>query len=353
MDATLDTMLPQAPRNLPALVKAVFERARAGGHVIFYPTHVALIAAKSVQFQLRFSPALASKPINPRRHEHDETTLPYNPFADPDPELLIGRIGETTHTHTHNLVLNKFAIVPEHFILTTKEFAPQTHVLEQEDLAATYSCILAYQRAAAADGNDPGNGEVFAYFNSGPHSGASQPHRHIQFLPVARMRDGLSADEQRRWAVLADCLDEDDAPLAFQTFRTAISNSMTAAQLHERYLSLLRQAAGAVAAFRHECDDGDEWIPCAGEEALISYNVGMTARSMVVCPRLSEGAVLVRQGDGDGDDVVVATLALNGTVLAGTVLVKDEREWEALRADEGALGRMLGGIGVPRTSAVE
>ena len=46
--------------------------------------------------------------------------------------------------------------------------------------------------------------ELFGFFNSGQYSGASQPHRHIQFLPVESMRSGLGKDSD--WRVLADIL---------------------------------------------------------------------------------------------------------------------------------------------------
>lgn len=56
-------------------------------------------------------------------------------------------------------------------------------------------CLAAYRE----------NGEgLFGFFNSGEHSGASQPHRHIQFLPVASMRSGIDAG--KTWDVLADSL---------------------------------------------------------------------------------------------------------------------------------------------------
>jgi ATP adenylyltransferase len=92
------------------------------------------------------------------------------------------------------LVLNKFAIVPEHFILATKEFKEQTHLLEEDDLGVAYACLQAWR--------DKGK-ELFAFFNSGEHGGASQPHRHIQFLPVDSMMGGV---KQGDWRPLMDKL---------------------------------------------------------------------------------------------------------------------------------------------------
>lgn len=93
------------------------------------------------------------------------------------------------------MVLNKFPVIPEHFILATTEFKEQTDLLEEDDIGAAYKCIKAYK--------DEGE-ELFGFFNSGEHSGASQRHRHIQFLPVKSMRSGIG--ETALWNVLADIL---------------------------------------------------------------------------------------------------------------------------------------------------
>jgi len=72
----------------------------------------------------------------------------------------------------------------------------------------------------------------------------------------------------------------------------------------------------------------------------------MTRRRLVVCPRLAEGDV-VRSGSGS-EERPVGRLALNGTVLAGTALVKTQAEWDALREDPGQLAGVLARIGLPR-----
>jgi ATP adenylyltransferase len=140
-----------------------------------------------MKFQVRFSPALANKPKSNK--PKDPKLKPFNPFEDPSKGLFIAAHG------SHNLVLNKFPVIPNHFILATKDYKEQTHLLEESDLAATYSCLQSYR--------DNGE-ELFGFFNSGEHSGASQPHRHIQFLPVESMRSGMV--EGQSWNVLANCL---------------------------------------------------------------------------------------------------------------------------------------------------
>ncbi|KAH6693474.1 Ap4A phosphorylase II [Plectosphaerella plurivora] len=320
----------KAPANLPDLVKAAFSRAKTNADLNYYPTQVALISWGSIPFQLRFSPALANKPTASK--PKSASTKPFDPFESPEKGPLF--IAEVLPAH--NLVLNKFAIVPEHFILATKQYKEQIHLLEEADLAATYACIEAYHGHAT---------ELFAFFNSGPHSGASQPHRHIQLLPVEQMKAGLA--DPNAWNVLVDELSSaSDVP--FTTFSKAISPSTTAAELHHAYLQLFGEALKATRSFADQYLDRDDIFTKLEDAAVteISYNMAMTRSTLVICPRIAEGAsILNPQGEPAGK------LGLNGTVLAGTALVKSESEWDALRTGEAGgattLAAVLSKIGIP------
>ncbi|KAK7914872.1 histidine triad-like protein [Apiospora marii] len=322
----------RAPAKLPSLVKAAFEKARAAGDLTYYPTQVAILkpGRSGLAFQLRFSPALASKP-KPNPPPPGEKKKPFNPFENPLPSMTVAQLPPG-----HVLVLNKFAIVPEHFILATRTVKPQTHVLEADDIAAAYACIRAYHE----DADDAGQ-ELFAFFNSGPHSGASQPHRHIQLLPVAQMRAGLEgADGGSDWSVMADALSsrssEADVPFAVLTDR--IASGATAEQLHAAYVRLYKDAVRLLHPDENENVTGEG-------EARISYNLALTRTTMALCPRVAEGAT-IRSQSGEEE---VGPVALNGTVLGGTALVKNEAEWDALREDPEKLLGVLSKIGVPST----
>lgn len=97
----------------------------------------------------------------------------------------------------HILVLNKFPIIANHFILATKDYKRQTHLLEEEDVYQTYRCLRQWSRPASYGAQQ---GRLFGFFNSGDHSGASQPHRHVQFLPVEDIMD----DQTPSWTLLTD-----------------------------------------------------------------------------------------------------------------------------------------------------
>ncbi|KAI1086831.1 HIT-like protein [Rostrohypoxylon terebratum] len=315
-----EPMRPTAPPNLPALVKAAFNKAKVNGDVSYYPTQAAVLTPGSIAFQLRYAPSLAHKPKAPK--PANAPSKPFNPFENPSPSMLIAPLPPS-----HSLVLNKFAIVPEHFILITKAFKPQTHVLEQDDVEATFACIQAYRLAGQ---------ELFAFFNSGPHSGASQPHRHLQLLSVEKMREGLEdVDCGSQWNVLVDTLNGSSKPLPFKVLTANISSDMSAEERHSAYLELYRQAVKAVFPDR-EVDVEDEG------EAQISYNFAMTSSTMALCPRTAEGTMLKSKSSED-----IGQVSLNGTVLAGTALVKNQSEWDALREDPDKLLEVLKGIGLP------
>ncbi|KAI0165857.1 HIT-like domain-containing protein [Xylariaceae sp. FL1272] len=299
--------VPTVPANLARLVKEAFAKARASGDLTFYPTQAAVL------FQLRFSPALAQKPKAPK--SSDPNVKAYNPFENPPPALRV-----TELSPSHRIVLNKFAIVPEHFILATHDFKPQTYVLEASDIDAAYACVYVNQQAYRNVGQD-----LFVFFNSGEHSGASQPHRHLQLLPVESMKSGLD----RGWAVLADVVREQGNTLPFTIFTSPIEPSMSAEEKHRIYLDLYKRAVRVTTGNADASEAG---------EAQISYNLALTATTMALAPRTSESIRI------DGGSV-----ALNGTVLAGTALVKNEAEWEYLRANPTMLSDTLRGIGVPTT----
>ncbi|CAK7207612.1 bifunctional AP-4-A phosphorylase/ADP sulfurylase [Sporothrix eucalyptigena] len=323
------------PSGLPHLVHDAFVRAKTAGDLSFFPTQVALLRVHGVPFQLRFAPALAKKPKAAKpagdKDKSAQPPTPFNPFEDPPPGLMV--IPDVCGG-THRLVLNKFAISQDHSILATTTFRPQAHVLEATDLAAAYTCIEAY-----ADAGE----ELFVFFNSGSHSGASQPHRHLQLLPVAKMREGLE-DGGSGWDVLVDRLIEGKSgEVPFYVAAARLSPGSTPSSLHTTYLDLYRQARAAAQGTSAVIATGD--VDTTAEEsgdvpASISYNLALTKETMAIIPRTAEGASVTSDG---------GSLSLNGTVLAGTALVKNEAEWDALKSDSSRLEEVLAQIGVPLT----
>ncbi|KFY25609.1 hypothetical protein V493_04552 [Pseudogymnoascus sp. VKM F-4281 (FW-2241)] len=160
------------PDGLPDIVAARFQEAKGSGDLLAFDSTAAVLDVNGIPFQLRYCPTLKSKPKS--NGPTNPSSPPFNPFLNPPASLFITDIGPS-----HHLVLNKFALTPNHTILATKSFESQTELLAPNDLEATYALLAAYDAAGH---------RLFGFFNSGPHSGASQPHRHVQFLPVESMR---------------------------------------------------------------------------------------------------------------------------------------------------------------------
>jgi ATP adenylyltransferase len=162
------------------------------------------------------------------------------------------------------------------------------------------------------------------------------------------MREGLSEDEDKAWDVLASQLLDEGVRgrVPFRTFAVRIGKGL---DLYETYLRLYRRACEAVLGSegaRLVEEDVDE----GRREARVDYNLAMTRDVMVIAPRLAEGEAVTVVGE-DGVRKTLGKLAVNGTVLAGTALVKSQEEWDALRAEPEQVLEILGRIGVPTIQA--
>ncbi|KAF2022202.1 HIT-like protein [Aaosphaeria arxii CBS 175.79] len=332
--------------TLPRLVEAKYKAAKGAQSLIFSPTELAILRTPNgLPFQLRYCPSLAKKP-QPLAQKAPKTKKP-NPFENPDPALHIADIPSSNPTHY--LVLNKFPIIPEHFILVTKSYKQQTHALEEDDLEATYVCLKAWQ-------GDLANGQqrrLFAFFNSGEHSGASQPHRHLQFLPVENVK---ADNENNDWELLIDDIlanakpaDQEgllqNAVVPFTHYAVRFPDEPTPSQLLKAYHDLYRAAEKAVRAFEQNDPAKLALHSTEGGDLPISYNLGITTSGMVILPRRAEGGMLRRD-----DGTEAGFVALNGTTIGGTLMVKHEEEWKTLRAQPSKLDGILNAIGIPNTS---
>lgn len=107
------------------------------------------------------------------QHRPELGSVLSNPFSKPEPELtILSTFGDKDE---FRIVLNKFPVVPYHFMLVTKEFKSQNTPLSPNELMATFTIL---KKLASDDKNR----KWFSFYNCGPQSGASQPHKHVQFM---------------------------------------------------------------------------------------------------------------------------------------------------------------------------
>lgn len=141
----------------------LFDKAVLSGSVFFYESRLFTTTDQGYTFHIRLCPGLAKKESN------DYSVTKRDPFLPYDKESLIEELPETDHV----LLFNKFSLVKPHVLLITKSFQPQDKNCTKKDFEAVKTFYDRY-------------GEDFVmFYNCGPLSGASQPHRHFQFVPSA------------------------------------------------------------------------------------------------------------------------------------------------------------------------
>lgn len=137
-----------------------------------------------------------------------------------------------------------------------------------------------------------------------------------------------------------------DSNIPFAHFGRRFDGEPTGEQLVKIYNELYSLAKDAVNGFIARNPNELALHPTEGGDSSISYNLAMTTEGMVVLPRRSEGTWLQSP-----EGTEIGFVALNGTTLGGTMLVKDQEEWDALRSQRGKLDSILNAIGIPKDSA--
>ncbi|RCI07049.1 hypothetical protein CU098_000836, partial [Rhizopus stolonifer] len=89
--------------NLQQLVKNKFAAAKESKDLVSFETTQTEKESSGIKFQLTLAPALAQKTGSSGNKS--------NPFIDPNPALIVKELDE------HLILLNKFAVIPNHMLL--------------------------------------------------------------------------------------------------------------------------------------------------------------------------------------------------------------------------------------------
>lgn len=109
-------------------------------------------------------------------HRPEKGSKENNPFKNPEKELTIAdKFGPDDE---FKVVFNKFPVVPKHFMMITREFKSQDAPLSPSELVGIYTLLGNLKKES--------NEKWFAFYNCGPQSGASQPHKHVQFMTLPK-----------------------------------------------------------------------------------------------------------------------------------------------------------------------
>ncbi|HYW92934.1 MAG TPA: DUF4922 domain-containing protein [Gammaproteobacteria bacterium] len=149
------------PDSLWPRVATVAARALASGALEPIETRSEPLEDAGLRFVVRLVSSLR------RKHRDGRAADPsFDPFRPPyQPGLWAGDLSAT-----HAVVLNKFNVLPQHLLLVTRHFEHQTQALSTADFAALWSALAGQ--------------EALGFYNAGARAGASQPHKHLQVVPL-------------------------------------------------------------------------------------------------------------------------------------------------------------------------
>lgn len=275
---------PFAPGTLWSSVIERTRRAHERGALRPFATETRIIEDHGVAFQVRAVTSLAGRPRAAAAEER-------NPFLPPEEELVVAGV-----TATHLCVLNKYPVLDHHVLIVTREFESQESALRPRDFVALWRCLAEY--------------DALGFYNSGPTAGASQPHKHLQLVPLPLATDGPAIPAEAWLQDLARSPATRRAPRipfrhAFRWLEPAGPGSQEpAATMHRLYQDML-------------IDTGLD------PHAPGPYNLLATRRYLLLVPRREERyqSVAVNALGFAGSFFVPTRAALDAIARAGPVAV--------------------------------
>ena len=291
------------PGTLWEKVQARSVQALRTGALQSIPTNYELLEENGIPFIVRMLTNLARKEA---AQQQAAPNPDFDPFLPYDPALFVADLSDT-----HVCLLNKFNVVEHHLLIVTRAFEEQERLLNLQDFAALWTCMREF------DG--------LAFYNGGQVAGASQRHKHLQYVSLPLGPNGQALPMERVLttahfqgnvgcapslpyvhAIARLPTDQataplDAAPLLLTTYRTLLAS-----------VGLAPETNG-------------------GEQQPGPYNLLATRRWMLVAPRAQEK---------------FGSISVNSLGFAGSLLVKNQEEM-ALVKNLGPLN-VLKGVGVAR-----
>jgi sulfate adenylyltransferase (ADP) / ATP adenylyltransferase len=282
------------PLNLWQLTRDRTRSALACGSLQSIPTHYEWLESGGIKFLVRVVDNIQRR-VDARR-EQTQKGPDFNPFLPYEPELFVCDLGPN-----HVCLLNKFNVVEHHLLVITRQFESQETLLTRSDFAALWSVLR------EIDG--------LAFYNGGALAGASQPHKHLQVVPLPFVPDDPQPHARLPIApLIQSALAEGLAQVPSLPFVQAIvplhldqtaDPETASAQLQTAYHQALQACNLAIG-------DGITATPASG-----AYNLLATRDWLFLVPR-----------SRDGWDKI----GVNSLGFAGALLVKNATQLAHLKA---------------------
>jgi ATP adenylyltransferase len=156
------------PGTLLTLAIAKTDHALNCGALQPIATDFDYIEAGSIRFLVRILVNLQRK-IEDKRQQNLKKTNPFLPY---DPDLWVADL-----TSTHLCLLNKFNVVDYHLLIVTRAYESQENWLTLADFEALSISLTEI--------------DALGFYNGGKLAGSSQPHKHLQLIPLPLYPDGM------------------------------------------------------------------------------------------------------------------------------------------------------------------
>ena len=147
--------------SLWSRVETVARSALGNGALVSVPTETVTMPDGGIPFVVHLT-TLQDRKSHAGTGERCHSV---NPFLPPDPDLVVKDLPPN-----HICVLNKYNVINNHLLIVTKRFEAQEALLTIDDFRALSACML--------------EGDGLAFYNGGTVAGASQPHKHLQLVPL-------------------------------------------------------------------------------------------------------------------------------------------------------------------------
>jgi ATP adenylyltransferase len=304
-------LLPQGSLG-PALV-ARSRHALACGAMRPIETTGEIVRDAGVDFLVRSVSSLEHK--EEARELNLKAATPANPFLPHEPDLFVADLSDT-----HFALLNKFNVIAHHLLIVTRAFVHQETLLDAADFEALAACM------AEVDG--------LAFYNGGIEAGASQPHKHLQLVPLPLVpgAGGGASVPPVPMETLFAAADRQQGILrirglpfrhAFAWLQAGMSGEAgaAAARMNRLYRDLLSSV-------------GLEPAPQAGARQAGPYNLLATRRWMLMVPRAGE---------------MFESVSVNSLGFAGSMFVRGEAQMRVLKR-AGPMA-VLGAVSLPNLTS--
>ncbi|SOV07404.1 related to APA2 - ATP adenylyltransferase II [Ustilago sp. UG-2017a] len=338
-------------KSLSSEVKKQFTTAITESDAFFYPSQKVTLQESSktgILWQIRTVPALLKKP-----KANDST--PPKEEAKQEGEAEQNRQDVFAPPYVPNLHVKDLALSNGHTRVCFSGFTPGAR-----------NVGFGVQDCSSPQGGSMGT-ELLAFYNCGVTSGASQPHRHLQFVQCppldttteeAEESGRLTKEEQEKITeceykvpveALLDRIERDGKeqdsvhalPLPWQHFVVLLQPPAAAKKEEadmERYIG--NKFMGLLdALFRARM-----FAPEGEKEGRPSFNILITKRAMHLIPRSKE------EFEGlpgkEGSEGKVGNLSINSLAYAGFMLTRSIEEQEALKGVQGGVEEVLRCTGV-------